>query len=67
MTLNKEWELLKPKILFYLEEGWSKALAFKKAGFYTSGALYDKKYKNDREFVELIKKYNQKAKGFYGS
>lgn len=65
MTLDQQWEALKPQIIALLEEGWSRPLVFRRLKISNNSKVYEMCYRQDREFLELIKKYRQTARGFY--
>jgi tRNA U34 2-thiouridine synthase MnmA/TrmU len=64
MTLDEQWELLKPQIIELMEDGWSRNFAFAKMSIKNNSKLYEICYMRDREFKELIKKYRKKQIGF---
>lgn len=64
--LKRQWLETKPRILKHLNDGWSKAVAFKKAGLLEHSDLYHICYTPDKEFRNSISKFNQWARGFYG-
>lgn len=67
VELQQSWNETKPRILKYLNDGWSKSVAFKKAGLLKHSDLYHLCYCADKEFKELISKYNQGFRGHYNN
>ncbi|HEY8272141.1 MAG TPA: hypothetical protein VIG33_14720 [Pseudobdellovibrionaceae bacterium] len=55
MTLDEKWDELKPIVLAYLEDGWSKECAFKKAGVKPYGKMYRLCYLEDEEFKAKVR------------
>jgi hypothetical protein len=60
-----KWLEAKPKILEYLDEGWSINVAFKRAGIDPSGPIQMNYYRTDVEFKAIVQSYRKHRRGVH--